>query len=159
MVGDRIVTLAMSLSLAACGGPSPQDFLQPQVNLRQIGLRSVGVAGGTLDVQLAIANPNRIQVKGTQVSAALDVQGSHFGDIASTDPFTLTEQDTTLITLPLTFRWAGLTSAARSILDYGEVNYGLWGKLSVETPVGQPLEVPFNRTGAVPVVKTVTGAP
>jgi hypothetical protein len=150
---SRSTRLALlSLLLAGCGGGvSPANFLQPQVNLRQVKLRSAGITGGTLDVQFAIANPNHLEVKGTRLQAGLDLQGQHFGDIASSDPFSLTAQDTTLLTLPLTFRWADMASAAKGILGYGDVNYHLAGTMSVTTPVN--IEVPFTRDGSVALVK------
>ena len=144
----------ITLLLAGCGGGggvSPADFLQPQVNLRQVKLRSAGITGGTLDAQLAIANPNHIEVKGTKLSAGLDLQGQHFGDLVSSDPFTLTKEDTTLITLPLTFRWADMASAAKNVLGYGQVNYHLAGTMSVTTPV--TLDVPFTKDGTVSVLQ------
>ena len=61
----------ITLLVAACGGSgvSPSSFLQPQVDLRQVKLRSAGITGGTLDAQLAIANPNHLEVKGAKVTA------------------------------------------------------------------------------------------
>ena len=143
----------ITLLLAACGGGgvSPSNFLQPQVNLRQVKLRSAGITGGTLDAQLAIANPNHIEVKGAKLSAGLDLSGQHFGDLVTTDAFTLTKEDTTLITLPLTFKWADMASAAKNILGYGEVDYHLAGTMSVTTPL--TIEVPFTKDGTVSVVK------
>jgi hypothetical protein len=143
----------ITLLLAACGGSgvSPSNFLQPQVNLRQVKLRSAGITGGTLDAQLAIANPNHLEVKGAKLAAGLDLSGQHFGDLVTSDAFTLTKEDTTLITLPLTFKWADMASAAKNILGYGEVNYHLTGTMSVTTPV--TIDVPFTKDGTVSVVQ------
>jgi LEA14-like dessication related protein len=124
--------------------------------LRQIALRSAGITGGTLDVQLAIANPNHIEVTGTSLTAGLDLQGQHFGDIASNNLFTLADQDTTLVTLPLSFRWADVGSAAKNILGYGEVNYHLAGNIGVKLPAGQEFTVPFTGDGSVPLLRSVT---
>ena len=161
MAASRLIAaLTILAAVVSCGGGvNPQDFLQPQVSLRQVALRSLGVAGGTLDVQFAIANPNHVQVHGTRFQAAVDIQGSRFGEVLSTNPFNLTKQDTTLVALPLAFRWAELGTAARSIVDYGEVDYTVNGTLSVQTPANQPLDVPFTRNGSVAIVRALTGLP
>ncbi|MBK9065321.1 MAG: hypothetical protein IPL76_00350 [Gemmatimonadetes bacterium] len=56
--------------------------------------------------------------------------------MALTNPFTLAAKDTTLLTVPLTFKWSGVASAARSVLGYGAVNYGINGRFTINTPLG-----------------------
>jgi hypothetical protein len=150
----RLLPLAL-LAAAACGpgGVNPVDLIQPNVRLHHLAVRNVGLSGGTLDVVMAFHNPNRIVLRGTSLSAGLDIEGNHFGDVALTNPFSLAGRDTTLLTLPLTFRWSGLASAARAVLDYGAVNYAINGKFSVTTPVGAPLDVPFSGQGNVPLLR------
>jgi len=151
--GTNFSLTLITLLLAACGGGgvSPSSFLQPQVDLRQVKLRSAGITGGTLDAQLAIANPNHLEVKGAKLTAGLDLSGQHFGDLATSDAFTLTKEDTTLITLPLTVKWADMASAAKNVLGYGKVDYHLAGTMSVTTPV--TIDVPFTKDGTVSVVQ------
>ena len=151
--GTNFSLTLITLLLAACGGGgvSPSSFLQPQVDLRQVKLRSAGITGGTLDAQLAIANPNHLEVKGAKLTAGLDLSGQHFGDLATSDAFTLTKEDTTLITIPLTFKWADMASAAKNVLGYGKVDYHLAGTMSVTTPV--TIDVPFTKDGTVSVVQ------
>ena len=151
----RRLFLSLILALAACsaGGVNPADLIQPDVRLHHLAVRNVGLSGGTLDVVMAFHNPNQYTLKGVGLSAGLDIEGNHFGDIAFTNPFSLAGRDTTLLTLPLTFRWSALGSAARSVLDYGAVNYAINGKLTVNTPVGAPLDVPFSGQGNVPLLR------
>ena len=71
-------------------------FLRPIFfNLRSISARSSSapreITGGTLDAQLAIANPNHLEVKGAKIAAGLDLSGQHFGDLVTSDAFTLTK--------------------------------------------------------------------
>jgi late embryogenesis abundant protein len=143
----------ITLLLAACGGGgvSPANFLQPQVSLHQVKLRTAGITGGTLDAQLAIANPNHIELKGAKLTAGLDLSGQHFGDLVTDQDFILTKDDTTLITLPLTFKWSDMASAAKNILGYGEVDYHMAGTMSVTNPL--TVDVPFTKDGTVSVVK------
>jgi len=149
----RNVLLATVVLLGGCGPGSvnPADLIKPDVRLHHLAVRNVGLSGGTLDVVMAFHNPNRITLKGTSLSAGLDIEGNHFGDVAFSDPFSLAGKDTTLLTLPLTFRWSGLAGAARSVLDLGAVNYAINGKFTVNTPV--PFDVPFSGQGSVPLLK------
>ncbi len=150
----RPLLLVCAATLAACtaGQLAPLAFLKPSVRLHHLSLKNVGLMGGTLDVVLALYNPNRVSVRGTKLQAGLDIESTHFGDISLSDPFQLTNHDTTLVTVPLTFRWSGMAAAARSLVNYGAVNYKMTGTASVETPLGQALEVPFSGEGSVPLL-------
>lgn len=151
---NKLMILA-ALSLAACGpgGVNPVDLIQPDVRLHHLSVRNVGLSGGTLDVVMAFHNPNKFTLKGVGLTAGLDIEGNHFGDVAMNNPFSLAGRDTTLLTVPLTFRWSGVAGAARSVLDYGAVNYGISGKFTINAPAGVPLDVPFSGQGNVPLLR------
>ncbi len=151
----RRLLLLAALGLAACGpgGVNPAELIQPKVRLHHLSLRSAGLTGGMLDVVLAFHNPNQITLKGVGLSAGLDIEGSHFGDVAMSDPFSLAGRDTTLVTVPLAFRWSGVASAARSMLNTGAVNYGIQGKVTINTPANVPFDVPFSGQGSVPLLR------
>ena len=151
---NKLLILA-ALSVVACGpgGVNPADLIQPSVRVHHLAVRNVGLSGGTLDLVMAFHNPNQFTLKGVGLTAGLDIEGNHFGDVAMTNPFTLAGQDTTLLTVPLTFRWSALAGAARSVLDYGAVNYGVNGKFTINTPAGVPFDVPFSGQGNVPLLR------
>ncbi len=150
----KILSLALVALLAACGpgAVNPATLLQPDVRLHHLAVRNIGLSGGTLDVALAFHNPNKINLQGAGLTAGLDIEGNHFGDIVLNNPFSLVGKDTTLVTVPLTFRWSSLGSAARSVLDFGAVNYSINGKFTVNVP-GAPFDVPFSGQGNVPLLK------
>lgn len=131
----------------------PLTFITPDVHLHHLALRSVGLDGGTLDVVLAFDNPNKLSLQGTHVEAGIDIDGNHFGDVALSNPFTLAARDTTLITMPLDFRWSDLAVAARSVLNDGAVKYAITGRFGVITPMCSQCEVPFSGQGNVPVLR------
>jgi LEA14-like dessication related protein len=142
--------------VTACGpgGVNPATVLQPDVRLHHLAIRNVGLSGGTLDMALAFHNPNKINLRGTHLSAGLDIEGSHFGDVDMSNPFSLAGKDTTMLTVPLTFRWSGLAKAARSALDFGAVNYAIKGQFAVDAPTtGTHFDVPFSGQGNVPLLK------
>ena len=57
------------------------------------------------------------------------------------------------VTVPLTFRYANLGNAARSVLELGAVNYAVNGKFTVKTPVNTSFDVPFSGRGNVPLLR------
>ena len=64
-------------------------------------------------------NPNSFTLQGTKLEVGFEVEGQHLGDIAYDDDFSVTENGSTTITLPLTFGWAGVGSAVRAALGVG----------------------------------------
>ena len=57
----RYLVVATVLAVAACGGGShvvAPDLLPPEVELKQIGVRSVGLTGGTLDANWSAMDRN-----------------------------------------------------------------------------------------------------
>jgi LEA14-like dessication related protein len=128
-------------------------FQEPTVELNTIIVRGIGLTGGTLDVVLDVTNPNNVDLKGTRLELGLDVEGTHFGDVDLNDAFNLPKNTPTMITVPLTFNWAGVGAAARSAFNYGTVKYDMKGRASLETPWGVE-RVPFARSGSVALNQT-----
>jgi LEA14-like dessication related protein len=149
-----LIPLVLVLAGCSAGGVNPANLIQPGVRVHHLGLRNVGLSGGTLDVALAFHNPNGFSLQGTGLTARLDIEGDRFGDVDLADPFSLAGRDTTLITVPLTFRWSGVAAAARSIVNYGAVNYGIKGTFHVTAPaINLPIDVPFSGQGNVPLLR------
>lgn len=150
----KLLLLAAFAALACGPGTiNPADILQPDVRVHHLAVRNLGLSGGTLDVVMAFHNPNPVNLKGLGLSAGLDIEGHHFGDIDMPNPFSLAGKDTTLITVPLTFRYANLASAARAVLDFGAVNYAINGKFTINTPAKTSFDVPFSGQGNVPLLR------
>lgn len=150
-----LLFLGVAGTWACAGGLGTLTPLRPAVRLHHISIKSIGLMGGALDVVLAFHNPNRVALRGTRLSADLDIEQTHFGKIDLANPFQLTASDTSLITVPLTFEWSGMGAAARSLVNYGSVNYRINGTASVDTPIGTTLDVPFSGQGNVPLLKAV----
>src|SRR6185295_13525370 len=130
--------LAFAIGVTACNAANliPAVFTPPTVRLHHLALRNTNITGGTLDVVMAFYNPNRVRISGTRLEAGLDIEKNHFGDIVLADAFQLTDRDTTLVTVPLSFQWIGAALSARSVLNSGAVNYNITGNASVNTPLG-----------------------
>jgi hypothetical protein len=54
--------------------------------------------------------------------------------------------DSTQVTIPVNFTYAGIGAAGRSLLNSGAVNYHVLGDVTVGSPVGN-FTVPYSTTG------------
>ena len=138
--------------VAACAAIG-QLFKEPDVQLERAIVRGISVTGGNLDLIVKVDNPNSFALQGTRLQLGFDVEGEHLGDITYDDDFAVSENGTTTITLPLKFGWAGVGSAVRAALGYGELPYKMKGQIELETPWGRK-QVPFTREGRVPLIRS-----
>jgi len=141
--------------LAGCAGIGDL-FREPELRLDHVVVRSVGLTGGTLDFVVDVHNPNSFDLQGTELRVGFDVENSHLGDIDYRDDFAVQRGDTTRLTLPLRFEWAGVGSAVRAALGYGDIPYKMAGEVSIQTPFGRRA-VPFSREGRAPLSRTGSG--
>jgi LEA14-like dessication related protein len=146
---SRLLTLV--LVGAACSGIG-DNFKEPDIQLERAIVRGVGVTGGNLDLVVKVDNPNNFRLQGTKLEVGFDVEGSHLGDITYDDDFTVSENGTTTVTLPIRFGWSGVGSAVRAALGYGDLPYKMKGQAELKTPWGTR-EVPFTREGRVPLTR------
>jgi LEA14-like dessication related protein len=63
-----------------------------------------------------------------------------------TNRFTVQDGATQTVTIPVSFTYAGLGTAGRSLLNTGGVNYHVLGDVTVGSPVGN-FTVPYSSTG------------
>ena len=149
----KAALVAISLAGAmACAG-LPSNFLDPEVQLREVIVRGVGLTGGSMDLRLDVYNPNRFDLRGTRLQLGFDVEGSHVGDITYTDEFQIQKGDTTTVVLPMRFNWNGVSAAVRAALGYGDIPYKMRGQATVRTPLGDKV-IPFTREGRAPLTRT-----
>ncbi len=141
--------LVLVVSTAACSGIAG-NFRQPEIRLDHAIVRGIGVAGGNLDLVVKVDNPNNFTLRGTRLELGVDIEGSHLGDITYDNDFSVSENGSTTLTLPLRFGWAGVGRAVRAALAYGDLPYKMKGQAQLRTPWGRT-EVPFTREGRVPL--------
>jgi LEA14-like dessication related protein len=146
-----VALLALAVGLGGCAGLG-NTLKEPGVRLDRVILRDVGVRGGELDLMVELDNPNAFDLRGTGVELGFDVEGSHVGDLRYTEDFSLNKGGRTTLTLPLRFEWAGVGSALRAALTYGEIPYQMKGQISLQAPWGAH-SVPFTREGRAPLTR------
>ena len=145
----RYLVLAATLvAVAGCSVLGSQAFKEPVVDVRTVQLRGLGLTGGSVDVQLAVYNPNGYRLDATRLTYNLQFDTVTFATGALTDRLTAQANDTMVVTIPVNFTYRGVGEAGRQIINTGTINYNVRGDLTVGTPVGN-FTVPYNRQGRV----------
>ena len=127
-------------------------FEQPQVDLREIHVTSLGLSGGTMDLVFDVYNPNDYRLRSTRLEVDLELARTDFGQALIDKPLDLSPQNHSQVVMPVRFTWAGVGAAARSLLESRELPYGLTGAVLVDTPIGEK-RVELKSNGNVPLKK------
>ena len=144
------LTLAALSSLAGCGGhareSAPIPFTQPDVALRNVQLRGIGLTGSALDLDLRVANPNGYALEDPRVRYRVYV-----GDVQLAEGFTdldvtVPQGDSALVRVPASVGYPALQRAGRAILGTGAAPYRVVGRITVGTPYGR-VTFPYDRVG------------
>jgi LEA14-like dessication related protein len=148
-------SLILLLLLSSCASLGRPSFERPDVELQQVSLVEVTPSGATLELVLAIDNPNVFAIHGRSLEVTLDLEDTRFGELTREEPFRLGGLDTTEVTVPVRFTWDGVGAAARSILTTGKLAYHLEGAVDLETPYGHG-RVPYRQNGTIPLIDAVS---
>ena len=145
----RSLTLALAVLTwaTACSRLAERAFARPTIAVRGVKVKSIGLSGGSIQVTLAIANPNPypLPVQRAVYSFSL-ADSTEVGRGESAVAFTLPAHDSTVVDLPVDVSWQGLRAAARDASRDGAVDYVLKGSVTLDTPLGNP-NVPFQVAG------------
>jgi LEA14-like dessication related protein len=139
------LTAAAVLGVIGCATLGRATFEEPIVHFQEARITGLGVTGGSLEVKLSVYNPNGFRLDGTSLTYNLVVDSVRFGAGEIKDRFTVQEKDSTVVTLPLDFTYAGVGAAGRQLLNTGSVNYRVFGDLRVGTPIGT-FTRPYDQT-------------
>jgi LEA14-like dessication related protein len=146
----RLMLGAVSAAIAITAGCSAlgrQAFQQPIVHLQDVRVNGVGLTGGNLDVKLSVYNPNGYRMDATRMSYNVVVGDSvKFATGTVDSRFTVNSNDSSVVTIPVNFTYAGIGAAGRQVLNTGGVNYRVNGDVTVGTVVGN-FTVPYTSTG------------
>ena len=133
-----LFALAAASAVAGCSMLGRASFEEPVVHLRDVKVRGVGLTGGNLDVVLSVYNPNHFRLDATRLTYTVSMAGDSVkvADGALDSRFTVQDRDSTMVTIPVSFTYAGLGAAGRSLMNTGAVNYRVSGDVTVGTPIG-----------------------
>lgn len=146
----RLMLGAVSAAIvitAGCSALGRQAFQQPIVRLQDVRVNGMGLTGGNLDVKLSVYNPNGYRMDATRMSYNVVVGDSvKFATGTVDSRFTVNGNDSSVVTIPVNFTYAGIGAAGRQVLNTGGVNYRVNGDVTVGTVVGN-FTVPYTSTG------------
>jgi LEA14-like dessication related protein len=113
-----------------------------------VQLRGVGITGGSLDVTLAVQNPNHFRLDATRLTYKVLMANDSItvASGALDKLFTVQEGATSDVTIPVDFTYNGLGAAGRSLLNTGAVAYHVMGDVTVGSAVGH-FTVPYDSKG------------
>jgi LEA14-like dessication related protein len=142
------VTTALATAAVGCSTLGRAAFQNPVVHLRDVRVRGIGLNGGSLDVLLSVYNPNHYRLDATRLTYRVALAGDSItlASGALDSRFTVQDNDSTTVTIPVSFTYAGVNAAGRSILNTGAVDYHVLGDVTVGSPVGS-FTVPYSSTG------------
>ena len=141
-----VAVVALAIVSAACSSIFRGSWKEPVVTFRDLKLTGVGTSGGSLEIQLSVYNPNNFRLDGTRLTYNLAVDSVAVGNGVLDQAFTVQENDSTIVRLPLSFTYAGIGAAGRQLMQTGAVNYRVTGDVTVDTPIGQRTRS-YDRTG------------
>lgn len=139
--------VAVTAGGVSCASLGRRVFEEPVVSFREVRVNGIGLQGGSLDVVLNVYNPNGFKLDATRLTYRLLVGDSvALGQGALDSRFTVEENDSTSVRLPIDFTYAGLGAATSQLMRSGSVPYRVVGDVTVTTPIGN-FTRPFDRTG------------
>lgn len=121
------------LGLAVLSSCAPR-LRRPSVEVLAVRVTSLGLAGGTVDVDLEVVNPNARQIRIRRVDYDLQVAvGAEDWESltrgSTPEAVTLPARDTVMVTVPVPFEYEALGAALRSLLREGQLRYRLLGEV------------------------------
>jgi LEA14-like dessication related protein len=151
MRATHLVVALAAILLAGCREAAERIFRPPEAELRGVRLRGFGAAGSSVEVTLAIRNPNGYRLTAMGASYRLLVSDSiEVGRGVTSDTATVGARDSTTVHLPVDVDWSGLQRALRGAAEDGQVQYRIVGEIRTETPLGT-YDVPLNARGRAKV--------
>lgn len=144
--GIAAAAILGAVGLAGCATLGRAVFQEPAVDFRSLRVNGLGLTGGSLDLQLAVYNPNRFDLEATRFSYNLLMDSTRIAEGLLDTRQTFRSGDSTVVTIPIEFSYAGLGRAGRELLQRGTINYRVAGDVTVDTPLGS-FTRPYTSTG------------
>lgn len=141
-----MVAAFATVLLAGCASLGLGGFKEPLVHFNDAKIRGLGLSGGSVDVVLSVYNPNGFNLNASRLTYRLLVEDKELGTGALNNAFRVGSNDSTYVTIPVDFTYAGLGSAGRQLLQQGSINYRVIGDFTVDTPLGS-FTRPYDQRG------------
>lgn len=146
------VTLSLAAALLVAGCSSM--FKEPEVRLDGVRMAGVGLRGATLVARVHISNPNGFDLATRALTYDLELQDTEDGGewvrLAQgtlSEPIQVGRNGSTVVEVPIEFRYSDLGPAVRSLLDRGTFGYRVSGRVELQEPISRT--VPYRKSGRV----------
>lgn len=106
-----------------------------------------------LDYRMKLANSNPIGVKLSNYSYSVDVEQKNLVKGEQTQGFELAARDTAWVNIPLSFTYKQLYNIGKSYVTSDSVQLAFKTNFGLDVPVLGMIQVPFETTYSVPVIK------
>src|SRR5436189_812214 len=114
---------SLILVASACATLGKLYFQEPQIQLQEINVTSLGLSGGTMDLVFDVYNPNDYRIRSTRIEVGVDLESMHFGDASLERPLDLSPTNHSRVVVPVRFEWAGVGAGARALLTKQAINF------------------------------------
>jgi len=142
-----LATAALAvIALGGCATLGRAGFKEPIVSFKDLRVRGLGLTGGSLDAYLSVYNPNGFRLDATRLTYNVKVGDNPLGTGVLDSRFTVQNNDSTTVRIPIDFTYLGIGAAARSMMNQGSVPYTVTGDVTVGTPIGN-FTVPYTGSG------------
>src|SRR6185436_12303747 len=142
-----LVAAMVGVALGGCATLGVGGFKQPLVQFSDVKIRGLGLSGGALDIVLSVYNPNGFNLNATRLTYRLLVEEKDLGSGVLDRAFRVKDRDSTFVTIPMDFTYAGLGAAGRQLLSSGAVNYRVIGDIGVDAGAAGTFTVPYCQRG------------
>lgn len=143
--GAALAAIAVLAGATGCATLGRAVFEEPVVNFRGVQLNGLGLTGGSLDVVLSVWNPNGYNLDATRFTYNLLMDSVRVADGVIETRQTFRSGDSTVVTIPVNFTYAGLGRVGQELARSGAINYTVRGDVTVSTPLGN-FTRPFDQT-------------
>jgi LEA14-like dessication related protein len=133
-------------AIAGCASLGMGGFKEPIVTFKDLRVRGLGITGGSIDAYLNVYNPNGFKLDATRLTYNVSVGQNPLGNGVLDSRFTVQNNDSTTIRIPIDFTYAGIGAAGRQMMQSGSVPYTVTGDVTVGTPLGN-YTVPYTGSG------------
>ena len=141
-----LVAAFAAVAAGGCASLGVGGYKEPLVQFSDVKIRGLGLSGGALDIVLSVYNPNGFNLNATRLTYKLMVEDKDLGTGVLDHAFRVKSRDSTFVTIPMDFTYAGLGAAGRQLMQSGSVNYRVLGDITLDTPVGN-YTLPYDQRG------------
>lgn len=155
----RFATLALVVLAVAWTTACFPKIQRPDIQLVGVRLGGLGLQGGLLYVQVGVINPNDFALRASRFTYDIELREpggeteawTDFVDGVFDKEVQVQANDSTVVEIPIEFRYSGIGTALRSLLDSGTFSYRVSGTVSVEKPIRT--ELPYRHTGTASLTR------